>query len=117
MSKEGLRKGNWKIYFDDEKQHLISEGRFKDGKEVGVWKFYMYDGSMYKREKCLKRKLKTTLYYNNGEKESKGRAKMDNSGEFLHYYWYGKWKQYSENGKLQALQFYENGEMVKEMKK
>lgn len=113
-TKEGQRHGLWVSYADSAKTILEWKGRFKDGNERGVWRYYHRNGSIRKKEKYCFRKIKTSTYHENGKIESTGFAKMDEGENKLEYYYYGPWKYYSEDGKLIRIAHYEKGDIIKE---
>lgn len=42
----------------------------------------------------------------------KGKSKVDMENEGWHWYYFGKWKYYNEQGQLLKIHIYENGKMV-----
>ena len=89
---------------------LKSQGKVKDGKQVGVWKFYGDNG-----------KLKAQGKYENGEKEGEWKQYHDNGqlsseGKYENGEKEGEWKIYGDNGKLKSQGKYENGKREGEMR-
>ena len=113
-TKHGLRQGLWIGYADSSHTIIDWKGRFKKGNEKGVWKYYYSNGFVRKKEKYYARKIKTYNYYENGRVQSTGYAKIESDEEKLHYFYYGPWYYYSEEGKPTKIAYYEKGDIVKE---
>lgn len=112
--KDGQRHGLWVSYTDSTKNIPEWKGKFKNGNEKGTWKYYHPNGTIRKKEKYRLHKIKTRTYYPNGQLESAGSAKIDESENKLEYYYWGPWKYYSETGKLIRIAFFEKGNLVRE---
>jgi hypothetical protein len=111
-NKHGKRVGKWVVYLDSAKKIKSFEGRFRNGRPVGKALYYTIDGVLERREITRFGKLRTTLYYANGIKSMKGEARIDDLPDRIHYYFYGRWKFYDEEGKLIRYSFYEKGRLV-----
>ena len=111
FDKKGFRHGKWKSG--------TGTGRFRHGKEKGLWKYYALDSLnnnyLYKKEKykVFKKIILTSHYFPNGKISSEGQAKIIDDEIEIHYYWFGHWKYYSENGILIKTVFYEQGKIIK----
>lgn len=105
----GKRKGKWITYWDDENQVPMSFAKFENGKEVGVSKEYHINGEMRLKFRYYKNRMRVKYYNEQGKLEQKGWSVMEYNEEDTHYYWHGKWKFYSEEGKLVRISFYESG--------
>lgn len=110
------RHGRWEFYSDDANTKITSKGKFKHGDPIKIWLYYRADGSLEKKEKTtfFKKKIKTTFYHPNGKVYRKGKAKMVDEPDGVHYYWYGKWKYYDDNGKPTKIETYIMGKLIEE---
>lgn len=113
LDKQGQRTGKWTTYLDSAKTVKSFEGRFRKGNPVGTCYYYKMDGVLERKEINRFKILKTTFYYPDKTKRLKGQAKIDNTSEKIHYYFYGKWKYYDEAGKLLKYCYYDKGQLVK----
>ncbi|HRY31527.1 MAG TPA: hypothetical protein P5531_01005 [Bacteroidales bacterium] len=74
----GLRQGPWTEFYDDGRKK--AEGRYKDGKRIGYWKFYYWNGNLEEE----------------GNFDQRGRAD-------------GDWKWYHETGTVLREMAFTNG--------
>lgn len=112
-NKYGKRKGRWIIYTDSAKTKKLSEGRFRNDKAVGKWFYYTPAGVKERKEIYIFKKLKTTLYYPDGTVSLKGSARIEVLPDKIHYYFFGKWKYFNEDGKSVKYVFYDKGKSIK----
>jgi hypothetical protein len=112
LNKNLQRKGKWLTYDDSLRTIKSFEGRFRNGKSVGK-SIYYFNGKIDRIEKKRFRKLKTTLYYADGKIKAKGNARLINGDSLMHYFFYGKWKYFDENGKLFKYVYFDNGQITK----
>lgn len=113
LNKNKQRTGKWITYADKENKIKTFEGRFRDVMAVGKAYYYTLQGVLYKKEIARFKKLKTTTYYPNGVVKSKGQAKIENLPDRIHYYYYGKWNNYNEQGELVKYDYYNKGVYVR----
>lgn len=113
LNRHGERTGKWITYIDDAKTLKSFEGRFRNGISIGKCYFYNNDGVLERREINLFKKMKTTFYYPNGKIKLKGNARIENTTEEIHYYFYGKWKAYNDTGLLVKNMYYQQGKLIK----
>ena len=112
--KHGERHGLWIIYNDAGKTMVQSRGRYKKGNEKGVWRYYNENRKIRKKEVYRFKKIKTINYFPDGKVNNEGKARLVKEGENLHFYYYGDWKYYSEDGKLSKIVTYEKGKQIGE---
>jgi antitoxin component YwqK of YwqJK toxin-antitoxin module len=99
------RTGIWKKYYDNQK--IRYEGQFKNGKEIGVFKFY--DESNSQQPTIIKKFSETTdsvaveFYLTNGKLQSKG--------FFIDKNRVGKWHYFFPDGKIMSEEFYHQGKL------
>lgn len=105
------RHGKWKEEYPTEEGTLIATGRYKMGEKVGVWKTYLGD-KLYQTEKIRRKKIKMFVYYKNGNIMERGQTKLDISETERHWYYFGDWKFYDENGKLKYIKKYTDGKKI-----
>lgn len=105
------RHGKWKEEYPTEEGTLIATGRYKMGEKIGVWKTYLGD-KLYQTEKIRRKKIKMFVYYKNGNIMERGQSKLDISETERHWYYFGDWKFYDENGKLKYIKKYTDGKKI-----
>lgn len=99
------RTGVWKKYYDNQK--IRYEGQFKNGKEIGVFKFY--DDSSSQQPTIIKKYSEKTdsvaveFYLTNGTLQSKG--------FFIDKNRVGKWLYFFKDEKIMSEEFYQLGKL------
>ena len=138
LTRLGLRVKEWKFYYENGKLQFI--GDYKYGEQDGFWKIYYENGNIknianydYGKLVGLVRnyeedgKFSSTTYYEEGSnltkwqffykdgKSIKKEGMAYDMGEEAKKRWIatGEWKYYSKAGKLQKIETYENGEIIK----
>ena len=138
LTRLGLRVKEWKFYYENGKLQFI--GDYKYGEQDGIWKIYYENGNIknianydYGKLVGLVRnyeedgKFSSTTYYEEGSnltkwqffykdgKSIKKEGMAYDMGEEAKKRWIatGEWKYYSKAGKLQKIETYENGEIIK----
>ncbi|MDQ3045942.1 MAG: hypothetical protein M3R27_00215 [Bacteroidota bacterium] len=112
--KNGRKQGLWIAYNDSTKTGIYSTGRYRKGYSKGIWKYYHENGKLKKHERTIFRTMYTRLYHPNGKLYKKGKAKIIQNDELIHYYYYGPWKVYTNNGKLHLIQEFNEGKCISE---
>jgi antitoxin component YwqK of YwqJK toxin-antitoxin module len=110
--KQGNRKGKWKIYWDD--TQLQSQGKYKEGWQKGVWKYYDQQGHLAQKQTHHKDKTIDIVYYfPNGKIESKGKARIkeDEKGD-IQFFWYNQWLFYNADGSFKTEKYYLEGQVM-----
>ena len=138
LTRLGLRVKEWKFYYENGKLQFI--GDYKYGEQDGLWKIYYENGNIknianydYGKLIGLVRnyeedgKFSSTTYYEEGSnltkwqffykdgKSIKKEGMAYDMGEEAKKRWIatGEWKYYSKAGKLQKIETYENGEIIR----
>ena len=138
LTRLGLRVKEWKFYYENGKLQFI--GDYKYGEQDGLWKIYYENGNIknianydYGKLVGLVRnyeedgKFSSTTYYEEGSnltkwqffykdgKSIKKEGMAYDMGEEAKKRWIatGEWKYYSKAGKLQKIETYENGEIIR----
>lgn len=138
LTRLGLRVKEWKFYYENGKLQFI--GDYKYGEQDGFWKIYYENGNIknianydYGKLVGLVRnyeedgKFSSTTYYEEGSnltkwqffykdgKSIKKEGMAYDMGEEAKKRWIatGEWKHYSKVGKLQKIETYENGEIIR----
>ena len=138
LTRLGLRVKEWKFYYENGKLQFI--GDYKYGEQDGIWKIFYENGNIknianydYGKLVGLVRnyeedgKFSSTTYYEEGSnltkwqffyKDGKSIEKEGTAydmGEEAEKRWIidGEWKYYNETGKLQKIETYKDGELVK----
>jgi antitoxin component YwqK of YwqJK toxin-antitoxin module len=109
--KNGKKDGIW--VYQNKKTSIYSRGKYEQGVEVGVWKYYQ-GKKMWKREHYNGNVSDVKIYYPNKRISSKGQTQMDISDKEIHWYYTGDWKFYNEQGKLTEIRTYEKGKPIHE---
>nr|WP_314499682.1 hypothetical protein [uncultured Chryseobacterium sp.] len=105
------RHGKWKEEYSSDQGILTAVGKYKMGEKVGVWRTTFQDRP-YQKDKIRKNVTKTELYYPNGKIMERGQSKLDISDAQRHWYYFGDWKYYDENGQLKYSKRYREGKKV-----
>ena len=138
LTRLDLRVKEWKFYYENGKLQFI--GDYKYGEQNGLWKIYYENGNIknianydYGKLVGLVRnyeedgKFSSTTYYEEGSnltkwqffykdgKSIKKEGMAYDMGEEAKKRWIatGEWKHYSKAGKLQKIETYENGEIIR----
>jgi hypothetical protein len=116
--KAQLKHGKWRVYHDDSAAQVLHyRGRYRHGKEAGIWKTYTSDGKLYFKERIRPRKqdIKTVYYHPNGKVSHRGLGYLRNSEKGgLNFYWDGTWEFFDEAGKPLGTKTYVKGDPVSE---
>ena len=105
------RHGKWKEEYSSDQGTLTAVGKYRMGEKVGVWKT-TFEDKLYQKDKIRKNVTKTKLYHPNGRIMERGRSKLDISDAQRHWYYFGDWKYYDENGKLRYIKKYADGKKI-----
>src|SRR6187399_2889171 len=112
--KDKLREGVWiEEMALDSLNNFKSVGRYHKGEPVKRWKYYK-NGKLEKKEKYRENICYTTFYYENGKKQSQGKAMFVLTEKEIHWYYFDNWYFYDENGQLLRISTFKNGEIVSE---
>ena len=109
---EGKRHGRW-IVTDTLEKIYTYKGRYRNGIEVGKWKYY-WDKKLSRLDKHKGKTATIKLFFPDGKLKGTGKAGMDISATEIHWYYFGEWQNYNEQGKLIAIRTYEKGQLIKE---
>jgi antitoxin component YwqK of YwqJK toxin-antitoxin module len=109
------RVGLWIEQYLIDSTKYKSVGKYKKGDPVKKWLYYA-NNTISKKEIYRKNKCIITYYNTNGTIQSKGKTKMVTTGPETHWFYYGDWKYYDENGNLISIKKYEKGEFISEIK-
>lgn len=105
------RHGKWKEEYSSDQGNLIAVGKYKEGEKVGVWRT-TFEDKLYQKDNIRKSVTNTKLYYPNGKIMERGQSRLDISAVQRHWYYFGDWKYYNENGKLKYIKKYADGKKV-----
>lgn len=108
--KDGLRTGLWKTYWDDDEKIPMSIGHFEKGRETGICKEFLPDGTIRLKSRYHGNKIRMKYYNEDRRLEKKGWALIDYSSKDIHFYWHGKWKYFEGRHHLVKTSIYTNGE-------
>ncbi|MBZ4036343.1 hypothetical protein K6T82_16335 [Flavobacterium sp. 17A] len=109
------KEGAWVETYSEDGINSKSYEYYKKDQPVKKWKTYL-NGKIYKTEKYKNGICIVKSYYENGKLESKGKTRMESDSIETHWFYFGKWKFYSDKGKLTAIKNYEKGNLISEQK-
>jgi antitoxin component YwqK of YwqJK toxin-antitoxin module len=109
------RIGLWIEEYSIDSTKYKSVGKYKNGDPTKKWLYYI-NNRISKKEIYRKNKCTITFYNKNGTIQSNGKTKTVVTGPEMHWFYYGDWKYFDENGKLISIKKFENGEFVSEIK-
>lgn len=109
--KNGKKDGKWE--YKNKNTAIYSRGKYKEGVEVGVWKYYQ-GKELWKRERYKGNISYVKLYYPGGRVSSKGQTQLDITDKEIHWYYTGDWKYYNERGKQTGVRSYQKGKPIHE---
>ena len=107
--KNNLPHGRWVTHYGSDSTNIYSKGRYKNGQEVGKWRFFYEDGTRAKKEIYRRNVIKTTNYHPNGKVRSTGMARLEDNPQAAEYFYFGDWKFYTPTGHLHKIVRYERG--------
>lgn len=105
------RHGKWREEYSSDNGSLIAIGKYNKGEKVGTWKT-TFEGRIYQKDKIRKNITKTKYYFHNGKLMEIGQSRFDISKQERHWYYFGDWKYYNEEGKLLYVKKYEDGKKI-----
>ncbi|WP_433834832.1 hypothetical protein [Flavobacterium anhuiense] len=107
------KEGVWMDSYTQDGINYKSYEYYKNDLPVKKWKSYI-NGKIYKTEKYKNGVCVVKSYYENGKLESKGKTKLETNLVETHWFYFGEWKFYSDNGKLKNIKKYDKGELISE---
>lgn len=107
------KEGFWIEKYTQDSDNYKSIGRYKKDDPVKKWNYFLNE-KLIKKEKYKNNICYTRIYYENGKIQSKGISVLDNSSKYMHWYYHGKWKFYTDQGKLIAIKQYDKGNLISE---
>ena len=113
--KNKFRTGRWVEQYAQDSANYKSIGTYKKGDPVKKWRYYL-NGKIIKREKYNRSICKTIFYHENGKIQSRGMSKLDTTDKYAHWFYFGDWNYYNDDGKLTTIRKYNNGELLSEIK-
>ena len=109
------RVGLWIEQYSIDSTQYKSVGKYKNGDPIKKWCYYT-NNAINKKEIYRKNRCTITYYNANGTIQSRGKTKLVVTGPEMHWFYYGNWKYFDENGNLISTKKYKNGEFVSETK-
>ena len=110
-NKTQKRNGKWKEVDINKKDTLVTFGKYKLGEKVGVWKT-TFNGKIYQKEKIRNDISKITTFYPNGKIMEKGQTKLEITPDLRHWFYFGNWQYFSNDGKLEYIKKYHQGQKI-----
>ncbi|TRX07517.1 toxin-antitoxin system YwqK family antitoxin [Flavobacterium gawalongense] len=111
--KDKKREGLWIELYSQDSSNYKSVGKYRKGDPIKKWSYYLND-KIIKREKYKRNLCVTTFYHENGKIQSKGKTKLETSDMNMHWFYFGDWNFFDEEGKLINIKKYNNGESLSE---
>lgn len=102
------RHGKWVEKYPVNDGEMVASGKYKNGEKTGVWKTF-YNHQLYQKDKTINGVTKTKIFHPNGRIMEKGQSRLDVTENGRHWCYYGDWKYYDENGKLEMIKKYDKG--------
>ncbi|MFC3161381.1 hypothetical protein SAMN05443633_101453 [Chryseobacterium arachidis] len=99
------RHGKWEEVYIDNKDTLITKGKYRRGEKVGIWKT-LYQNKLYEKNRVGKKLTRVKRYFPDGTLMESGQTRLDISPKNYHWYYIGEWKYYSREGKLLYKKIY-----------
>lgn len=113
-TKNHLREGRWVEKYKLDSIHYTAKGKFRHDEEINTWKYYagkkLVKKEVYENGICL-----MTNYHPNGKIASIGKTKSQLTESGRHWFYFGDWIFYDENGKIMSIGYYQNGELINEI--
>lgn len=105
--------GCWRTYYDSLNLRPFTRGRYHHGRAVGRWRYYAPTGALDRTERHHRGGLSTLTYYHpNGQVARRGQARVVEEPTGLHFFWFGPWLSFDEQGVPLKTEYYENGRRV-----
>ncbi|WP_157600727.1 toxin-antitoxin system YwqK family antitoxin [Rufibacter sp. DG15C] len=100
VDKDGNRHGRWRVFYEHKQAQVLSQGKYKHGKDFGTWKTFSETGKLERLEKYERngKRIQTTFYHPNGKVSHKGAAYLFEQDSLLMYKWHGDWQYYDSLG-------------------
>lgn len=105
------RNGKWLEEYSVDEGTLVATGRYQTGEKKGTWKT-SFNGRKYQKDVIRKEVTKTKKYFPNGNIMEKGQSRLEISDRERHWFYFGPWKYYDENGKLLYINNYQLGRKI-----
>ncbi|MBY0485605.1 MAG: hypothetical protein K2P85_00195 [Flavobacteriaceae bacterium] len=109
----GLKHGKWITYDSINNDSYKYVEHYKKGEEVRTWKTFK-NKKIYKKEVFLKDSCQVIYYNVNKKIILKGQTMSVQNEKETHWFYFGNWNYYDENGKLILIKTYRNGELISE---
>lgn len=113
QTKNHLREGRWIEKYELDSLKYVSKGRFRHDEEIRTWK-YRANKKLIKKEVYKNGICYVTNYHPNGKIASIGKTTSQRTETERHWFYFGDWNFYNENGKLESIRYYEKGELINE---
>lgn len=81
------------------------KGKYRNGEKAGIWKTY-YNGNLLQKDRIKNNNLITRIYFPDGKIRETGQSKLIITDQLRHWFYYGDWKYYGENGELRYIKTY-----------
>jgi len=107
--KVSKRHGKWIEEYSSDEGTLTATGRYRNGEKIGIWKT-SFKNKKYQKDIIKKGIIKTVKYHPNGSIMERGQSKMEISDRERHWFYFGPWKYYNDEGKLMYIKNYTNGQ-------
>ena len=122
--KNKLKHGRWIITQKTSDGEVKTFGRYKHGEQIGKWITKINDSVSQKdkikliennrKKKFQTYRIATKTYYPNGKIYESGESMqtIDNAEmSERHWYKFGQWNRYDENGKIILIKYYQEGKL------
>ena len=110
----GLKEGRWVLRDTINGDVFKYIEKYKKGDEIGTWKTFK-NKQKYIVEKYKNATCHITYFGTNKKIIIKGQTQFEITNKQMHWYYFGDWLFYDENGKLVKIKKYELGELKSEI--
>lgn len=84
---------------------FLMKGKYKNGEKAGIWRTY-YNGDLLQKDRIKDSIILTKIYFPDGKIKERGQSKLIISNDLRHWFYFGDWKYYNQNGELQYIKTY-----------
>ena len=111
--KNHLREGRWIEKHELDSVKYVAKGKFRHDEEIKTWKYFA-NKKLVKKEVYKNGVCQVINYHPNGKIASIGKTRSELTATERHWFYFGDWIFYDENGKIESIGYYEKGELINE---
>lgn len=113
--RNGLAKGRWRTYYDEDNKQPFTAGQYRHGRPVRTFRYYAPTGALDRTERYEREGFcEVTYWHGSGKIARRGHAQwVTGHGKEPRFYWFGPWTSFAEDGQITALQTYADGTITR----